>query len=181
MARPTNLLDACVLINLLASGEFEDIAGSTEEEFGVCSAVGKETAFLRAEDTEVETQEPIVLEPLVSSGRLKVFDIESELEEELYVDYASQLDDGEAMSLAIAESRGFLLATDDRKARRLFLEATGIADHLVSTTDILRTWADRQSPSAPRLKDALLRIRHRARFSPNQNDRNFLWWQDACR
>ncbi|HLB77136.1 MAG TPA: hypothetical protein VJO72_08900, partial [Candidatus Dormibacteraeota bacterium] len=67
------------------------------------------------------------IDPWLQSGRVKIASLDSPLEEELYVQSAADLDDGEAMSLAICRARGYALATDDRKARR-------IASQLVSVT-----------------------------------------------
>ena len=39
------------------------------------------------------------------------------------VEFAAQIDDGEASCLAIAKSRGWLVATDDRKAIRLAVKS----------------------------------------------------------
>jgi predicted nucleic acid-binding protein len=41
---------------------------------------------------------------------------ETEQEIEDYVNFAIEVDDGEAQALAIAKHRGFVLLTDDRKA-----------------------------------------------------------------
>ena len=181
VARSTVILDACVLINLLASGEFDDITDSANREFALCSKVREESMFLRPDDAGTLVLEPIALDEHVDSGRLGILFIEGEEEETLYVNYAANLDDGEAMSLALAESRGFILATDDRKARRLFVYTIGAPHRLLSTSELLRDWADSHTVSPERLKSALHRIMNRARYTPNRNDSNYLWWVKAAR
>jgi len=47
------------------------------------------------------------LMPTWESDRLTVYELSGDAEKELYVDCAAELDDGEAMSLALAYSRGF--------------------------------------------------------------------------
>ena len=180
MASSIVLLDACVLINLLASGEIEAILRVTEQEFKICTAVEKESFYLRADDPQEQSFDSVQLDPLVKSGVLSVCAIESEVEGTLYVDYASQLDDGEAMSIAIAEARGYLLATDDRKARRIFLESTAAPGRLISTSDLVRSWAERQAISLDKLKAILLSIQHRASFIPPRSDAHLQWWRDSC-
>jgi hypothetical protein len=177
--QPTMILDSCVLINLIASEEAEDILRSTGKECRICIVVEKESFYLRPDDPQEELFDSVQLDPLISSGRLILCDIEGIREATLYIDYASRLDDGEAMSLAIAESRGYVLATDDRKARRIFLEAVGDSKRLISTSDLVRNWAETQSISAARLKTALIRIRNRANFFPSRKDPNSTWWSDA--
>lgn len=111
------ILDACVLINLLAGGEIEGVLGAAARESLICSAMEKESIYLRTDDPHAPL-ELIRLDPLIDSELLTVCHVEGDEEAQLYIDYASKLDDGEAMSLAIALSRGYDLATDERKARR---------------------------------------------------------------
>ena len=174
----TVLVDTCTLINLLATGELEAITGSMGSRFAICSAVLKETIYLRPENAG-DPPDSINIAPLIRSGVLGVCSLESEEEELLYIDYASQLDDGEAMSLATARRRGFILATDDRKAERLFLEAVGDTARLISTSDIVRNWPDSGQVSAEKLSTIVHRIVQRARFAPSHSDPNIRWWRDA--
>jgi predicted nucleic acid-binding protein len=175
----SQILDACVLINLLASGEVEGILRAANQDSMICSAVESESIYLRTEDPKVPL-EPIDLQPLIASGLLTVCYIEGAQEAEYYVDYASALDDGEAMSLAIALSRGFTLATDERKARRLFLDEGSDPLRLTSTPELLRRWAAAEI-SSDRLKAALLSIERRARYQPPTTDPDYHWWLDSCR
>ncbi len=173
------ILDACVLINLLASGEIEGILHVAARDSLICSAVEKESIYLRTDDPHTPL-ELIELKPLIDSGLLTICHIEGAHESQLYVDYASALDDGEAMSLAIALSRGFIPATDERKARRLFSEAAGEPWRLTSTSALVRQWAEAERIPVSRLKAGLLRIEQRARYQPPVNDTNHRWWIDAC-
>lgn len=177
---PTIILDACVLINLLASEEAEDILRSTGKECRICVVVENESFYLRPDDPQEDSFESVKLDSLIKSGVLSLCDVEGAQEATLYVDYASQLGDGEAMSLAIAESRGYILATDDRKARRIFLESVGDSGRLTSTSELVRNWADSQSVPPAKLKSVLLSIQHRANFFPPRKDPNFTWWNNAC-
>lgn len=174
------ILDACVLINLLASGEIESILRAAAQDSLICSAVESESIYLRTDDPNAPL-EPIDLRPLIGSGLITVCHIEGDEEAELYVDYASALDDGEAMSLAIALSRGLVLATDERKARRLFLEVTADPQRLTSTSELFRLWADAESVAPERLKAALLHVEKRARYQPSGNDINYRWWSHSTR
>lgn len=174
------ILDACVLINLLASGEVVGILRAAARDSFICTAVEGKSIYLRNDDPKTPL-EPIELRPLIDSGLLIVCNIEGAQEAELYVDYASALDDGEAMSLAIALSRGFILATDERKARRLFLEAAPDPRSLTSTSELLRRWAEAEAIMSDRLKEALLNIERRSRYQPSATDPDYQWWLDSCR
>lgn len=173
------IIDTCVLINLLASGEVEGILRLAGQESLICSAVEKESMYLRSDDSQ-DAPELIQLNPLIESGLLNRCHIEGPEEELLYVDYSSTLDDGEAMSLAIAIARGYYLATDERKARRLFLEAVNDPARLVSTSGLVRCWAESEHVSTARLRAGLLLIQSRARYQPWATDLNYQWWADLC-
>lgn len=180
MAPPRILLiDTCVLINLLASGEIKSILKVAAQQSLICSVVEKESIYLRSDDPQ-EGLENVNLQPLIEDGGLTVCHIETPEEEQLYVNYASVLDDGEAMSLAIALARGWHLATDERKARRLFLEAANNADLLTTTSTLIKDWSEAKKIAANRLKSILLQIENRARYRPSIWDVNRQWWIDSC-
>ncbi|MDX2032596.1 MAG: hypothetical protein SF339_18115 [Blastocatellia bacterium] len=177
---PTIILDSCVLINLLAGEAIEEILRATGKECQICVVVEKESFFLRTESPREEAFEPVELDALIESGVLQRCNVAGDQEIALYVDYASRLDDGEAMSLAIAESRGYIFATDDRKARRIFLESIRDSGRLLSTSDLIRNWTDHRSISPARLQSVLIKIQNRANFFPPRNDPNISWWKNAC-
>ena len=178
MPQPTVVLDACVLLNLLASDEAQNIIASAADEYLICEAVAKEVIELRIADSDEETFEVIKIDDLIKKGILKICVIENSLEESLYINYAGRVDDGEAMSIAIAEVRGYRLATDDRKARRVFLDAVNDPSRLLYTSDLVRHWAEQENLPVDKLKVKLLNIRSRATFFPPKRDPNFSWWMN---
>jgi predicted nucleic acid-binding protein len=169
------IVDTCVLIDLAATGHIKDILRSAARPSVICSAVSTETIYLRSDDPN-NPREAIDLGPLIGSGLLSVCEIEGEAEELLYVDFAALLDDGEAMSLALAVSRGFHLATDDRKASRLFAEAIGNPERLVSTAQLIRAWAEMRSLLRNDLGRILERVQNRARYHPRVTGPDYDWW-----
>lgn len=172
------LLDTCVLLNLLATGEIESILRALTKRWLVCAAVEKESLYLRTEDPNNLLQ-PVSLAPLISAALLEICDIETPNEAQLYVNYSARLDDGEAMSVALAVARGYHLATDERKARRIFTESAA-ALHLSSTSQILKEWTEIEKISRERAKSVLLAIVQKARFMPSASDENLQWWNDLC-
>jgi hypothetical protein len=172
------ILDACVLINILASGRAQEILTGSEYKFGICTVVSKESIYLRAADPNAPP-DTVELEPFVNSKCLTVYGLSGDKEQTLYIDYAADLDDGEAMTLALAFSRGFTVATDDRKARRIFLEDTGDVTRLLSTPQILRKWFREADLTAGELKKMLLEVSRRGRFSSHSGDPEFTWWSKA--
>jgi predicted nucleic acid-binding protein len=147
-------------------------------QFGICSVVKNESIYLRATDQNAPPEE-VKLDAYLESSRLTAFELSSDEEKELYVDYATQLDDGEAMSLALVYSRSFSMASDDRKARRLFTEEIGDPKRLLSTSQILKEWSEKAGMNAAELKQVLTEVSRRGRFFPNSGDPHFAWWSKA--
>jgi predicted nucleic acid-binding protein len=147
-------------------------------QFGICSVVKNESIYLRATDLNAPPEE-VKLDAYLESNHLTVFELSSDEEKELYVDYATQLDDGEAMSLALVYSRGFSMASDDGKARRLFTEEIRDLERLLSTSQILKEWSEKAQMNTADLKQVLTEVSRRGRFFPNSSDPHFAWWSKA--
>lgn len=169
----TVLLDACVAINLVATGiPLAEFAASGALWLGKRAA--DEVMYLEAADQEVE-REFISLRVAAANGQITVVEL-TEAEVSTFVDLARVVDDGEAEALAIADARGVVLATDDRKARRLAAEMDAPV-HLTSTPAMMRQWASAEPrPAAAELADALRAIETRASFVPPRNDPEREWW-----
>lgn len=118
----------------------------------------------------------IELQSLIDGGAVHSCDPAEGAELELYVDFATQIHDGEAMALAIAKLRGWTVATDDRKAIRL------AGEHSISvltTPDVMKHWADSTDAAPEELRQALHRIEHLATFSPSSRHHLYKWWNDC--
>ncbi len=166
------VIDTCVLINLLATERMVEICRLIAPLCLVCSAVSAESLYLRSLEPDGKL-EPINLSPLFANGTLTSCKIEEPAEENLYVSYALELDDGEAMSLALAHARNLALATDERKARRLARE-NAPRIKLISTAEIVHAWAkDKRREEAI---SAVRVISARARFQPPDSYPLANWW-----
>jgi len=165
--------DACVLINLLASGRFDDIAVVCDFRFAMASIAAQEALFLRNADSG--EQEQIDLQPIIKRGILEVLTVESEGEKLRYIEMTLDLDDGEAESIAIAEARSFALATDDRKARNV-IQRRGLKIELWSTCGLLRHWQGKCSVSDDDMGGLLKNISGRAKYCPKTGHPDFDWW-----
>lgn len=167
------LLDACVLINLAASGiPIGDLAGRNDVAFVMVRVAAGEALYIRAIDDR-DKRDAIDVADYANRGEITLVDLRyGELR--TFVDLARHLDDGEAASLAVAIHRRLPLATDDRKARSL-AQARTPAVKLVTTSDLLRGWASDQEP-ASRVSDALRNVEVRASFVPGRSDPHRGWW-----
>jgi predicted nucleic acid-binding protein len=169
------VLDTSVALNLLATGAGLAALESLEVWSFVCSAVVDETIYIRG-DHPTEAHEAVSINPWLRSGTVKIVDPASPEEEKLYVQFAADLDDGEAMSLAICRARGYAFATDDRKARRIAGQLAGPRVPLLSTSQIVHRWAARTGATPGELKRVLSAIELRARFIPPHDDPLREWW-----
>jgi predicted nucleic acid-binding protein len=93
----------------------------------------------------------------------------------LLVEFAASLGDGEAASAAIAISRGYLLATDDRKARRV-VQSAHPAVELLTTSQLLELWQRRSGLPPAEMAAILKNVTARATFAPPKNDPARTWW-----
>ena len=77
------------------------------------------------------------------------------------------------MCLALAERRGWLVATDDRKAIRVARQA-GLT--VVSCPELVKAWADATRPDQATLVQILKDIQTLAQFRPNLTMPEAAWW-----
>jgi hypothetical protein len=170
------LNDSSVLLNLLATNRFAEIASGGIWQFAVCPAVLGEVIELR--DHHTGELVPVDLGPLISSGVLQLLELSGDEEEALYIEQAIVVDDGEAMSIAIAASRHLELAIDDKQAsnhaRHRFPEIK-----LWTTPEILKHWADSESVDAVSLCATIQLIESRSRYIPPKSHPLNTWWQAA--
>lgn len=171
------ILDACVLLNLKATGIIQDILGVIAQNVVICVLVKEESFYLRKEE-DINESESVDIDDLINQGIIQLCDFENIDEQNLFVNLAAELDDGEAMSMAIALSRNCHLATDDKKARRIFNENAKDNKLLTSTTDLIKEWAENENIDDLTIKSILLKVERKASFRPPKSDINLQWWND---
>ena len=172
------ILDASCLLNLYGTDRILEIAPALPWQLAVADYVlEQEALYVRTIGAHEEQEEtvPVDLSPLIDEGLLLVVRMETPGEEASFVELAAVLDDGEAVTGAIALNRGHSVAIDDRKARRVLGEnAPGM--RLVSTLELMRQWC--ASVPVQEVGDALRAMQHRARYVPGQRDPLYAWWRD---
>lgn len=182
------LLDACCLINLLATGRAEDILRALPHRWAVARYVVEEEVLEIAED-EKQSSEPgrgrVPLRPLlaelVEKGLLEELDVDSPEEEAEMVRFAADLDDGEAHTCALATVRSGRVATDDKKAIRILRSAWaahGNESEPVLRSEIIFAWADTQGIGNSDLAQIVRAIARRASFFPPRSDPYFERWME---
>lgn len=169
------VLDACVLINLCATGRLAEIATALGTHFVIPREVSAETFYLRSPEADGEDGTPLDLEALITENVLELADLVGD-ELVTFVLAADRLDDGEAAALALALHRGLALATDDRAALRL-VAAQHQALTVISTAQLMRRYCDQDELSAGSAGRVLTMIEQRARFIPPATDPEAPWWE----
>jgi hypothetical protein len=171
------VIDACCLIDLLASGDAQAILRSRGFAWHLPSAVQSEVKYCRQHDPAQPgkfTVVPADLSGLISSGLLTVCHPANQQELDRFIQYAAMFrSDGEAMCLALAEQRNWLVATDDRRAIRVAQQA-GLP--VVSCPELVKAWADSTGPNQAVLNQVLQDIQALAQFRANPTMPEHQWW-----
>lgn len=171
-----HVIDACCLINVWAAGRPEAILTAYDGVFYVPPEVRKESLSIRRADPDDDAllvPVPIDLSDALQRGLVRECQFESDAETAAYIQFAASIDDGEASCLAIAQTRGWTVATDDRKAIRL---AGQFGIRVVTTPEIMKRWAERTKAPEAEVAQSLSNIERFASFRPRRNAIESDWW-----
>ena len=160
------------MINLHACRQMEGIVGSIVGNVMIAERVFEECRLnpFMPDDEVVERTD---LLNLIDAGSLSVVTELTEDELQTFAAFAIKLDDGEAMTLALAVHRSWTVVTDDRAAIR---ELAGQAP-LLSTLDLVKDWADRMGIPLSVLQETLVDLRLRGRYLPGPSHTHRAWWE----
>lgn len=168
----TTLLDACAVLSLYATQRMTAILDTMSGRVAVADLVVDEALYIRRiVEGQVEL-ERVDLGSLVGSDRLAVLSAESDEELLTFIDLAVDLDDGEAMSAALAIHRDCVLVTDDRKAERVLAGRVPMR----STLDLVRHWVESERIARPDVRAALIGIDQRG-YRPARRHPHHGWWE----
>ncbi len=171
------ILDACCIINLYASGQMEAILRAVPGSVTVAVYV-KNEEVLKVYDPATKATEDIDLRPFIDRNLLVVVDLDLAAEAETYVNFAALVDDGEAITGAIARHRNWAIGTDDKTATKIFRRAVPQLQ-IISTPDLVKYWVSVTNPPADDIKACLQAIRIRASYAPPRNHHLYEWWSDS--
>lgn len=170
------ILDACCVITLYGSGQMEAILRALPKSAVISEYVrDNETLYIRASKDDRTTLLPIELEPFIENGLLEVVGFENEDEENTFINLATQLDEGESATAAIAIHREWAVATDERKCIRILGK---IAPYLqvITTPELVKLWADTTEPSVEAIQNVTENIMGRAKYFPRKAHPLYSWW-----
>lgn len=171
----TLILDACTLINLAATGKVQDILAVVALPMVICDTVAGEALYLRrgGQGIDASDRDSIDLGVWTATGRLQIISAETDEELETFVDLAVALNDGEAMTIALAAHRALVVVTDDRKAMRLASAYVPVTSSLA----LVKTWIEVDTIDAQAARAVLGNIRERARYIPHSQHPLRTWWE----
>jgi hypothetical protein len=152
-----------------------DILSGRPERQAIVEEVGRESQFVFRDgnDPNRRIRETVYWDDFISSGLLTLVDDPSEAEAQTFVDLSVVLDDGEAMTGAIAIHRGYGVITDDRKASRIL---SGLGIVITSSLDLVAEWIEESRIPSEQAATVLLDIRIRARYVPPRTHGRYEWW-----
>ena len=172
------LLDACAVVNLWACRRMAEIVPVVDGRVAVAEVVRQEARYVLAGGAGPEAleREPIDLAALITAGALDVIMPGNDDELMTFIDLTRQLDDGEAMTLAIALHRSGVVMTDDRKAIRV---ANEIGVPMLTSLELVKRWSELASIARIELRGTLGDLRERGRIEPSRQHSLRMWWMDV--
>ncbi len=175
----SHIIDCCSLLNLYTGwGRLAELR-ALGRTWHVCEAVLQEAEYTREYGADgIPVLVPMRMSEVNRDAILLPALIATDAEMEDYVNFASEVDDGEAQALSIAKHRGFVLLTDDRKAMSV-ARRPDVAVSTTSTSEVLRAWAQLDMQNQARLVEVVRRITALARFRPRTDSADYQWW-NAC-
>ncbi len=175
------VIDACCLLNLLATGQEVEVVRAVNCRLVVPEPAREEAIYVEGPKNEdgSPSRVAVSLAPLDDAGLIVAGAAETASSDAL-VTASEYLDDSDAACVAIAATRVKPLATDDRKIRRVSAELFPDVE-LISTLEILRAASDRLRLSPAEVREMLSALRARGRFVAPRADPLAAWFWEMLR
>ena len=170
--------DACTVLNLVATDRAAEILTS----FGIPNYIVRqvregEVFSLRPlpEDDPKGDLVAVDLIPLLKQGILIEVELTTE-EVAAFVEFADEMDDGEARTLAVAVHRGLIMVTDDKKSIRIAQKLEPSIE-VITTLDWVKIWVDKNRIDRATVSAVLHRIEICAHYRPRRSHPFKPWWE----
>lgn len=160
------------VLSLYATRHMGAILGSNAGPFAIVEAVARETLYIHVLAEGIREQELVKLDEFFASGLLQILRLESDDEFQALIRYAARLDDGEAMTCALATQRGYRIATDEKKTIKLLRGQVAITGAL----DMVRAWENAADLPTSTMRDILAAIEERG-YVPGTAHPHYAWWR----
>ena len=168
------ILDACCAINLFATDHADAILRSVGRPIAIARYVVERELLSLAALAALRNE---TLEERLTRNETMIVALQDE-EEELFLTLAAQVDDGEAITAAIAISRRWAIATDERKTSAV-LNRIAPSIRVVTTPELVKHWAEEAEIDGATLRDVLATIETTAHFHPWRSHPLYNWWRSS--
>jgi len=158
------------LLNLLATGHAARILGART--LLLSPKVAGEMLYLYADEhrtSKVQIDAALLTREGIDVDRITL----TSAEVALAAQYATEMDDGEAQTLAVAKERGVAVLSDDNAVTRA-APRDGVP--LVSTLDLLQRWGADASTQPAEVAAAAISMRRRANYAPPRGHALRSWY-----
>jgi hypothetical protein len=168
-------LDTSSAINLYASGKMRDILAALPITASIAEYVYA-NEMLKISQGPGKPDASIDLEHLIASGALQVMPLKPGSEEITALNFAAfGLDNGEAITAAIAVHNNWAIALDDRSATSL-LRREAPRLQLITTPELTKHWVDSSAPRTELVREVLQNIETLGRYRPPHGHPLSTWW-----
>lgn len=178
----TVVVDACCLLNVLATGRELDVLRACDIELIMTGQAHGEALFLHTppDADGLRSRQRALTERLRAAGRLEIRSLDTGSLIAAFVACAAQLRDEDASCVALAGVLGLPLLTDDGKERRIARTLfPGI--ELVSTLSVLDEAVRALALPEHELFGLVADLRWRGNFAPPRRDPLSPWYADLLR
>ena len=171
------ILDACALVNLHCGWDGLKELKTFGSSWGIGDTALKEAMFVRTFDINGAVLK-VTLDPVavVNEGNLTVLALAHAHENASLVEFALELDDGEAQAMSLALHRKCVLVTDDRAAVRVASQIATVVQTM-GTPEILTAWINENPEQAHRLPEIIRRISVLGPFQLKKSSPHYGWWK----
>lgn len=172
------VIDACGLLNLLATGHELEIVEALDWHLIIPEKVLEEVKYLRTPPDKkgLRGQVPVDLGALRGSGRLKARELDHKWIDD-FVACAEQLADNDAACAALAGFTGLPLVTDDPKVKRVTRERYASV-RLISTLEFVVEAVRKLGLDEG---EVAYNLRWRGNFLPPRRDERAGWFEGALK
>jgi len=123
----------------------------------------------------ISNKENINLQPMVENKLLSIVSLDFNREAVDCVNFTYEMNDGEAMSGAIAKNRNWAIATDDYEATQNFIRDIPEIQ-IITTIDLIKYWSDFSNPSPSEVIIVTNNIYTIGNYIPTPRHHLYTWW-----
>lgn len=172
------ILDCCTLLNLHCGWGGLQNLHAIDGAFHVGSTVTSEVLYVRDyNNSGAIISAELSFKDISRKCQLRVLTLSSQEERALMVRLASIMDDGESEGLAIAACRGYTFCSDDGAVRKV-ISTEKLRVRVVSTPELLQTWAGDDPRKLALIPAAVKRITELGKFRPHRSTPYYAWWTE---